>query len=74
MQRQRPIRGEQRTAFSARFMKRLREAVQAEARRWDVSESFVVCVAVAYALGVRGQEQFTDTRKAKRTCPSQNPF
>jgi hypothetical protein len=80
MRRQRPIRGETREKLSACFMVKLRRAVRAEAARFDVSESFVVCVAVAYALGVTGQEQLTEptTRKrkhhARKTKPLKSPL
>lgn len=47
-----------RTPLSASFLDAISDAVEKEARRWDVSRSFVIATAVADSLGVDEQPHY----------------
>ena len=50
MRIQKPKRGRQQA--SARLAKEIARAVRREARRYDVSKSFVIATALAHAFGI----------------------
>ena len=57
MQRQRRVPGG-RKALPACVLKEIERAVENEAKRFHVSKSFVVAVALADAFGVKDQERY----------------
>jgi len=63
---QKPHHGKHRKPLTGYMEKAIRQAIKREAERYNVSRSFVVAVACAYALGVDLGEQ---TYKPVRTPP-----
>ncbi len=56
LRRQKPVRGG-RQPLPATVLKDIYRRVDDEARRHNVSRSFVIAVALAHAFGVKNQEQ-----------------
>lgn len=52
--------GERRQPVSSAFMAELERAVRREMARFNVSRSFVIATAVAYALDVKEQPTYSD--------------
>ena len=57
IRRQRPIRGG-RDPLPSCVLKEIRDAVEREAARYNVSKSFVIAVALAHAFGIKKQEDY----------------
>lgn len=65
MYRQRPVKGG-RAQLPACVLQDIRHEVEAVARRYDVSRSFVIATTLAKAFGIRGQEDFTRAKAAAK--------